>query len=300
MPSGVASAGGATFRGRGSMTASVALPFGGLSGWTFLQRTRTAQEVIVTADPQTRRDEAYFREKIAGVATAEDLVADRRLLKVALGAFGLEADIGNRYFIRKVLEDGSGDDTDLANKLSDKSYLALTQAFGFDQADGAKTATDGFADTILSAYRSKSFQAAVGERSNALRLALNAEETLAGIASAFSSDNTKWYKILGSTPLRQVFTTAFNLPKAFSSQDLDQQLATLKQRARQLFKDDSVGQFADAETRATLIRRYIVLAGDDVSASTSGNGGAALAILQAGTESANATSTLLSALFKRA
>lgn len=281
------------------MTVSVALPYGGLSGWMFLQRTRAAQQAIVAADPEIKRDEAYFRDKIATITTAKDLVADRRLLKVALGAFGLEGDIANRYFIRKVLEDGSGDDSDLANRLSDKSYLALTQAFGFDQEAGAKTSEYGFADAILKAYRSKSFQAAVGDRSNVLRLALNASETLESIASASSNENTRWYKILGSPPLRQVFMTAFNLPKAFSSQDLDLQLAAMKQRSTQLFGSDSVSQFADAETRANLIRRYVVLAGDDVTAATSGSKGTALAVLQAGSANGSATGPLLSVLLKR-
>lgn len=282
------------------MTASVALPFGGLSGWVYLQRTRAAQEAIVAADPQNLRDETYFREKIATVTSAEDLVADRRLLKVALGAFGLEGDIGNRYFIRKVLEDGSGEDSDLANRLSDKNYLALTQAFGFDQEGDPKTSSDGFADSILKAYRSKAFQSAVGERSNVLRLALNADETLGDIASASSSENTKWYKILGSAPLRQVFMTALNLPKSFSSQDLDQQLAGMKQRAHQLFGSESVSQFVDAEKRASLVRRYMVMAGDDVSTVATGSQGAALAVLQAGTRGTDTTSTLLSVLLKRA
>ena len=39
--------------------------------------------------------------------SAADLVADRRLLKVALGAFGLEGEIDKKAFIRKVLEEGT-------------------------------------------------------------------------------------------------------------------------------------------------------------------------------------------------
>lgn len=50
-----------------------------------------------TLRPKIRNDEAYFRAKIGSVKTAEQLVSDRRLLKVALGAFGLEADINNRF-----------------------------------------------------------------------------------------------------------------------------------------------------------------------------------------------------------
>nr|WP_276946739.1 DUF1217 domain-containing protein [Haematobacter massiliensis] len=65
-----------------------------------------------------QRDEAYFRDRIGGISSAEELVADRRLLQIALGAFGLGEDIGNKYFIRKVLEDGVSERTALANRLS--------------------------------------------------------------------------------------------------------------------------------------------------------------------------------------
>lgn len=281
------------------MTASVALPFGGLSGWAFLQRTRTAQQAVLAADPVTRRDEAYFRARIGSVKTAEDLVSDRRLLKVALEAFGLGADLNSRYFIRKVLADGTEDKTDLANRLADKQYLALSRAFGFGTADGPRTGEAGFADTILNAWRNKTFQAAVGDRSNALRLALNAEESLPAIATADVSDNTKWYRILGSAPLREVFVTAFGLPRAFSSQGLDQQLATMKQRSDQVFGGDSVGQFADPDRLSALLRRYIVLAGDDVAALSTGSRTTALQLLQPGSADTSSAGALFSLLLSR-
>ncbi len=82
------------------MSFTPVVPVGGYAGWTFLARTREAQKQAFVASASQQRDEAYFRAKIGGISTAEELVADRRLLSVVLGAFGLEADIDNRYFIR--------------------------------------------------------------------------------------------------------------------------------------------------------------------------------------------------------
>ena len=50
---------------------------------------------------------------------------------VALGAFGLQDDLPNRFFIQKVLEGGTLSTDSLANKLSDPRYAALAKAFGF-------------------------------------------------------------------------------------------------------------------------------------------------------------------------
>ena len=38
---------------------------------------------------------------------------------MALGAFGLQDDINNRYFIRKILEEGTTNEDALANRFSD-------------------------------------------------------------------------------------------------------------------------------------------------------------------------------------
>ncbi|MGI9388684.1 MAG: hypothetical protein ACR2O1_01390 [Boseongicola sp.] len=91
------------------MTYQPVVPAGGNVGWNFLSRTRDAQQDAFNASSQVVRDTEYFREKIGGVQTAEDLVSDRRLLSIALGAFGLAEDVGNKFFVRKVLEEGTLD-----------------------------------------------------------------------------------------------------------------------------------------------------------------------------------------------
>jgi hypothetical protein len=103
------------------MTAVV--PASGLVGWTFLQRTASRQIETLAAQPVAQRNEAWFRERIGQIGTAADLVADRRLLEVALTAFGLESDIDNRFFIRKVLEDGTLRNDALSNRLETSSIV---------------------------------------------------------------------------------------------------------------------------------------------------------------------------------
>ena len=95
------------------------IPLTGYLGWRFLERTSDAQQDIFAKSQPVQRATDHFREKIGKVNSAADLVNDRQLLSVALGAFGLDADINNRAFIQKVLEDGTLSQDALANRLAD-------------------------------------------------------------------------------------------------------------------------------------------------------------------------------------
>ena len=112
------------------------LPGTGLVGWKLLSRTMETQQAALNRSAEISRDTAYFAANIAKVDTAEQLVGDRRLLRVALGAYGLQEDIDNRYFIQKILADGTLAPDALANKMADDRYTQFAEAFGFDQPLG--------------------------------------------------------------------------------------------------------------------------------------------------------------------
>ena len=236
------------------------MPLSGFSGWSFLKRTMARQQVAQQAAPAQQRDEAYFRGKIGKVTTAEQLVSDKRLLRIALTAFGLEGDLNSTAFIRKVLEGGTLKEGSLANKLADKQYQKISSAFGFGDYSVPRTKISTFPDEILSAFRARSFETAVGDQNNTYRLALNAEREVAAVAAGSSSDNAKWYTILGNQPLREVFQTALGLPKSFASIDIDQQLSVLKTRTQAAFGAETVTQFKDPARMEALVRRYITRA----------------------------------------
>ena len=101
------------------------VPFGGYAGWTLLDRTLDRQLEAFSNNPVNDRDMQYFRENIGTIVSAEELVSDYQLLRVALGAFGLQDDLPNRAFIRKALEEGTTNRDAFVNKLADKRYLWL-------------------------------------------------------------------------------------------------------------------------------------------------------------------------------
>ena len=255
------------------------IPFGGLVGWAFLNRTLESQTAVFDASSEIKRDTDYFAAKIGEIDSAEQLVKDRRLLGVALGAFGLQDDIDNKYFVRRMLEDGTLKADALANRMADDRYKQLSKAFGFGDLSVPRTKLPTFADEILGRYRERSFEVAVGQQDDNLRLALNAKRELAEIAGESGSDATKWFRVMGNSPLRQVFETALGLPASFGQIDLDQQLDVFRDKVDRQFGAREISQFTDPGAVDKLIQRFLVRAQMAESAAVS-NGTIALTLLQ--------------------
>lgn len=234
------------------------IPFGGFAGWSFLKRTIASQQAALQSTPSNQSDEEYFRANISKAKTAEDLVSDRRLLRISLAAYGLENDINNKAFVRKVLKDGTLSTDALANRLANKQYQKFSAAFGFGDFPVPRTQLSDFAEKTLQLYRTRSFETAVGNQNNGFRLALNAEREVMSLAARNVSEDTKWFTIMGNAPLRQVFQTALGLPSSFSAIDLDQQLSVLKARTKSGFGDESISQFKDSEKLQELVRTFLV------------------------------------------
>lgn len=235
------------------------LPVGGLAGWNFLSKTIETQKEVVTASPANQRDLAYFRGRIGSIESPQELVDDFTLMKVSLGAFGLQDDQANRFFIRRVLEEGTFDRGSLANRLSDPRYKALTEAFGFGDLGGPWTRLPGFAENIVSAYRDQTFEVAVGNVDPDMRLALGLSRELDRIMGSFESDDARWFGVIGAPPVRAVFEKALGLPQSFAALDIDQQLSIFRSRSEAVFGVSEIADFAAPETRNALRERFLIM-----------------------------------------
>lgn len=234
------------------------IPAVGLAGWRFLQRTYDTQFDAFTKSVELTRDTDYFAEKVGSISTAKELVADRRLLTVALGAFGLQDDVNNRYFIQKILEEGTTNDDALANKFSDPRYVELSEAFGFGPSEYLKVGESDFVQAIVARFQANSFEVAAGEQDDSMRVALYAQRELAELAGQDSSTDTKWFTVLGDPPMRKLFEKALGLPSSIGQIDIDQQLSTFKDRAASVFGSEGFDQFLDQEARQMVITKFIV------------------------------------------
>ena len=266
------------------MTFQPIVPISGLAGWVFLNTTMQRQTDLFNKSPELIRDSDYFAQNIGKIETAEALVHDRRLLRVALGAFGLQDDINNRAFIQKILEDGTGRDDSLANKLADDRYKKLANVLGFDRSIGPGVRTQNFAQGIIAQFRERAFEVAVGDQNQSLRLALNAKRELTEIATRDSSENTKWLTVLGQQPLRKVFETLLGLPAGFGRLDLDRQIEIFEDRSSRQLGFKRLEDLADPEILDDLIERFI-LRDQIASFSVQSSGSIALTLLQNATRS---------------
>lgn len=240
------------------MTFQPVLPVGGLAGWAFLSRTIDTQMTAFVASPSLARDTDYFRETIGQIRSAEALVSDRRLLSVALGAFGLQDDLPNRALIRRVFEDGTASRDALANRLSDDRYKQLSDAFGFGPGQGLKTLRPGFADQIIARFERQSFEIAIGQTDPDMRIALAGQRELTRIAGETANTDAQWFTILSLPPLRKKLEVALGLPGSIGQIDIDKQRDIFQDRARRQFGTDDVAELTRPETMRRITEAYLV------------------------------------------
>src|SRR6056297_2384758 len=221
-PADVVAKGRAAFGEWCSMSFQPIVPSGGLGGWVFLNATMDAQRKAFDAGPR------------------------------------ISSDIDSRFLIQRVLEGGTEDPDALANRLTDRRYKDLADAFGFGAPSGPETQSPGFGKDIVDLFRRRSFENAVGESDQGLRLALNAQRELAILANDTGQGDTGWLRIMGTPPLRKVFETALGLPDRFAQLDLDRQLDVFKARAADRLGITDLRQLADEGERDKLVERFLL------------------------------------------
>lgn len=244
--------------------------------------------------PEITRNIEAFREKIGGVETAADLLADRQMLSVALGAFGLDEEIDKRAFLRKMLEEGVTDQGSFANRFADTRYKSFVAAFGFGDPGGARTGDPGFADRIISAYKDRQFEIVVGDQDSSMRIALNFRREIGKYAS-MESEGAAWFSIMGDQQLRAVFEGAFNLPASFAQLDVDKQRDELASLSQKYF-GGGLELFQDSAKTDEAISRFLIRRSINEGPSATTPGASALTLLQSGLGSAGTQNLLLSGL----
>lgn len=231
---------------------------GGLTGLNYVKKTMSKQMATMVNQQQVKREISYFKEKIPKIEKASELVQDPILLKITLTSFGLQDDIGSKFYIQKILESNFLDEKSFANKLSNKQYKNLATTFGFGTYDTPKSKISGFSNKLLENYERKLFEISVGEVDNNIRLALNAETELKELALSTASEDTKWYSVLASTPLRKVFETRFNLSAQFGAIDVDRQVVSLKKYVKSAFGEATISQFSDSSKIEKLVKSFMI------------------------------------------
>ena len=235
------------------MSMPIVIGVGGIAGWKIIQRSEARQIEAVAKDPVVQRSTTYFRENIARAQEADELVRDYRLLSTALSAFGLEADLPNKAFIRKVLESDVSDDKSLVNRLADKRYRKLAEAFGY----GSGKPKADLVTTVSQAFVQREFERRVGEGDETMRLALNARRELSELSTRSSSQKTLWYEVMANPLMRKVFEGAFGFPTSYGKLPVDRQLEEFMKASEKTLGTTSFKEINTPAVLDKLINTYV-------------------------------------------
>lgn len=203
-----------------------------------------------------QRATSYFRDRIDVTDLSDALVKDYRMLSVALSAFGLEDDIANKAFIKKVLESDLDDDSSLANRLSDKRYLRLAQAFDFLKEGRSDHGELGA--QVTAAYEQREFERRIGETDEDIRLALSAQRELSEFDTRQASNNTLWYDVLASKPLRAIFEGAFGLATSHGQLPIDRQFDEFTKASERILGSSLFTEILKPDRLDKLVNTYLV------------------------------------------
>lgn len=270
------------------MSFAPVVPMGGVAGWRYLTRTLDAQKAAHADRPDQQRLAQDYRARIDTVSSASDLVSDRGLLQVALGAYGLQDDLPNRYFVEKILSEGTRNSGSLANRMTDARYAALSSAFAFDAPTGSNATSPDFAERVIDRYLDQSFEVAVGEQDQDFRLALGLERGLSDLVGSTRGADARWFAVMGAPPLRAVFETALGLPTSFATLPIDRQLSEFRTRSEAVFGSGEVADFLVPETLEDLQETFLLRSqSQQRTSAVSGSGSTALALLGGGGSSAS-------------
>lgn len=244
-------------------------------------KSRTQLSKLVNSQPQVKANVDYYKANVSKVRSVDDLMKDRRLLTVALGAYGLESQAGSKALLRKLLTEDPTASTSLAQRMADPRYRAFANAFASLRGDGgASIGKTQSVDAVVSAYQQTQYEKAVGRNDTSARQALY-------FARVAPQATSSIYQVLNDSTLGTVVREAYGLPKETAALDVKQQVRQLQAKGFDYTK------LSDPKYVNTLISRF--LASKDASGAPSGADEDAVVNAGASAASSVLTSMLASA-----
>jgi hypothetical protein len=194
--------------------------------------------------PQVARETAYYLANIGEVKSIDDLMANDRLYRYAMKAFGLQDMAYAKAFVRKALTEGIEDREAFANRLTDQRYREFVETFNFAQLGEATTGLDRARQGVVDRHLRQNLEENAGKQNEGVRLALYFERKATGIDNAF--------ELLADPALLKVVQTALRLPIQMSLQDIDKQAELI---TRRLDLDD----LSDPDKLKQFVHRFLTM-----------------------------------------
>lgn len=218
---------------------SVAVSYQLISGDINRSLAVTANEAPVQLESK------YYLESVSAVRSLDEFIADTRLFRFAMTAFGLSDLAFAKGYMRKVLEEGVDDPLSLANRTNDARIAEFARVFDFDtfgEQTMERAATRG---DVVSRYVRQTLEETAGAQDGeGVRLALYFERQAPKIDSV--------YDILGDKALYEVVRTALGLPSEFAAVNIERQAEVLGERLE-------IEEFQDPEALDSFLVRFAAI-----------------------------------------
>ena len=218
----------------------------------------SSQDIAQTAaQPAVARDIATFRKLVASATSPASLLQDQTVLKVLLTANGLGDQVNYPGLARKALLSNTGNSKSLANTLPDSVWKQTTALYDFANKGLSVLQNPKVINTLANGYAEVTWRNSLDQTTPGLSEALTFRSQASGISSAL--------QILGSATLRNVVTTALNIPKQIAFQDLGAQQNAITSKL-------DISRFKDPAFVESFTQQYL-LAAQQASSSGGSNGG---------------------------
>ena len=146
------------------------------------------------------------------------------------------------------------------NLTRDDNFRHLYHALNIQEEDQTYSYPTGFTDSIINSYVERQFEIAVGQQDNDMRLMISLERDLGDALRQSSTNDGRWFRVMGNPTLRKVFEGALALPQSIGQLDLNRQLEVFKEKSEQAFGTSDLSELAATENIQGLQRRYFLFA----------------------------------------
>ncbi|KFE35687.1 DUF1217 domain-containing protein [Thioclava atlantica] len=234
---------------------------------SLIDRTQAKQLQQLAQEPQHARAISRFREKIADIHTASDLVNDYDTYSFVMKAFDLEDQMFGKAMMREILSSDPADKSSLVNRLTDPRFRKLYNALGFTAGgtQNTNTASTAWQDTIVDQYVSQQFINGEREQNATVGSVLEFRQKLGGVSS--------WYSILKDKDMAQFMRTALGVPDDVIRLDVERQ--------KEIFEGKfDLGKLKDPAAVDNLITHFVAASDAKDFANNGGAGSAAVTLMQ--------------------
>jgi hypothetical protein len=197
----------------------------------------------------TKAAEVY-QEKIQSIGSVSELLADREVLDVVIGAFGFDSEEVTDDFLKQAFGSDLSDPKSFVNQQANSRWAELVASFNFDSEGNLTRETMGTIQQrgevmeTVNKYLRQTLEEAEGESNEAVRLALYFQRAAPLVTDA--------YGLIADDALMAVFRTTFGYSDEFSNMDVDQQ-------ARIINDNMDLADLQDPEKLERFLQRYTAM-----------------------------------------